>query len=166
VETREGITAAATTDPNSLCYSCHKILTPLAYQRTAWTDDGEFRTVEDGQAVDDSDRGVVASYPFRGKGMEAFAVQAVRKERFIRTILQTHFLFYFGREMRYDEDERDLYRRLWDVTQKSDFSIKALIRALMTSPEYLEGGERRRITGKLEAFNHKGTKITKKDTKW
>jgi hypothetical protein len=139
VETREGITAAATTDPNSLCYSCHKILTPLAYQRTAWTDDGDFRPAEEGRPVDDSDRGVVPSYPFRGKGMEAFALQAVRKERFIRTMIQTHFIFYFGREMRYDRDERALYRRLWDAAHTSEFSIKALIRALMTSPEYLEG---------------------------
>ena len=33
VEQRGAITAASTTNPNTVCYSCHKILTPLAYQR-------------------------------------------------------------------------------------------------------------------------------------
>jgi hypothetical protein len=145
VASREGITAAATTDPSSVCYSCHKVLTPLAYQRTAWTDDGEYRPTEEGKPVDDTDRRAVASYPFAGKGMEAFALQAQRKERFIRTMIQTHFIFYFGREMRYDADERELYRRLWDTVHENGFAIKGLIRALMTSPEYLEG------SSKLEA---------------
>jgi hypothetical protein len=142
VEQREGITAVATTSPSSLCYSCHKILTPLAYQRMRWTDDGEYRETEDGKPIDDSDQGLVPTYPYRGKGMEAFALQAQNKERFLRTVIQTHFVFYFGREMRYDADERGFYKRLWDTVHASNFAIKPLIRAIMTSPEYLDGAGR------------------------
>ncbi|MCS6858878.1 MAG: hypothetical protein NZT92_01000 [Abditibacteriales bacterium] len=138
VEMREGITAVATTSPTSTCYSCHKILTPLAYQRLRWTDDGEYREKdEDGKPIDDSDRNLVPSYPFKGSGMEAFATQAVHKERFIRTMIQTHFVFYFGREMRYNEDERGLYKRLWDSVHRNNFSIRKLIKAIVLSPEYL-----------------------------
>lgn len=139
VQMREGITAVATTSPSSACYSCHKILTPLAYQRLAWDDDGNYKPMQGSKAVDDTDRALVASYPFRGKGMEAFALQAVNKERFIRTMIQTHFVQFFGREMRYQEDERGLYKRLWDDAQASNFNIKSLLRTLLTSSEYLNG---------------------------
>jgi hypothetical protein len=142
VAQREAITAVATTSPSSLCYSCHKILTPLAYQRMRWSDEGEYREQEDGAPIDDSDRGLVPTYPYRGSGMEAFSLQAQNKERFIRTMLQTHFVFYFGREMRHEADERGLYKRLWDTVHASNFAIKPLIRALVTSPEYLEGNMR------------------------
>lgn len=140
VKIRNGIAAASTTSPSSVCYSCHKILTPLAYQRTAWTDKGEYKPKDDGgKPVDDTDQQLVPSYPFKGKGMEAFATQAQNKERFLRTIMQTHFIFYFGREMRYDQDERGLYKRLWDTEKANNYSLKGLIRALLTSPEYLNG---------------------------
>jgi hypothetical protein len=138
VAAREGITATATTDPSSLCYSCHKVLTPLAFQREAWTDAGEYRAVRDGSPVDDTDHQLVESYPFKGKGMEAFALQAQKKERFVRTMINTHFVFFFGREMRYSGDERDLYKRLWDAAAASNYTIKGLIRALVLSPEYLD----------------------------
>ena len=138
VEQREGVTALGTTDPNSNCYSCHKILTPLAFQRSNWNDLGEYRAKDDdGTNIDASDRGVVAEYPFKGNGLEAFALQAVKKERFIRTIINTHVSFYFGRPLRYREDERLLYKRLWDVAHDSDFSLKAVIRAIVLSPEYV-----------------------------
>ena len=139
VAARDGITATATTDPKSLCYSCHKVLTPLAFQREAWTDEGEFRPIRDGKPVDDTDHELVDSYPFKGKGMEAFALQAQKKERFIRTMINTHFVSFFGREMRHNTDERALYKRLWDVCEASNYTIKDLIRALVLSPEYLEG---------------------------
>lgn len=139
VEQREGITAAGTTDPQSTCYSCHKILTPLALQRTNWTDEGKFLVNdEDGHRVDASDQGLVDDYPFKGFGMEAFATQAVKKERFIRTMIDTHFNFYFGRQMRFREDERSLYRRTWDALHADGFKIRTLIRTLVTSPEYLQ----------------------------
>ena len=141
VEQREGVTALGTTDPNSACYSCHKILTPLAFQRLNWTDDGEFRTIDENDLkIDASDRGAVAEYPFPGDGMSAFARQAVRKERFMRTIINTHVNFYFGRPMRHRQDERLLYKRLWDNVHANQFKIRELIREIMTSPEYLGGG--------------------------
>ena len=141
VEQREGVTALGTTDPNSACYSCHKILTPLAFQRMNWTDEGVFRTRdENDMPIDASDRGCVAEYPFAGEGMAAFASQAVRKERFIRTMINTHVNFYFGRPMRHRHDERLLYKRLWDNVHANEFKIRELIRAIVTSPEYLNGG--------------------------
>ena len=140
VQSRSGITAAATTDPNSVCYTCHKVLTPLAYQRQYWDDEGNFRAHDEtGMALDDSDNNLVASYPYKGAGLEAFATQAQNKERFVRTILQTHFVWYFGRELRYDTDERELYKRLWDVTVKNNYAIRPVIKALVLSPEYLSG---------------------------
>jgi hypothetical protein len=139
VAARDGITATATTDPSSVCYSCHKVLTPLAFQREAWTDAGEFQPIRGGKPVDDTDHQLVDSYPFKGKGMEAFAVQAQKKERFLRTMINTHFVFFFGREMRFNTDERALYKRLWDACAASHYTIKGLIRALVLSPEYLGG---------------------------
>ncbi len=137
---REGVTALGTTDPNSVCYSCHKILTPLAFQRANWTDDGEYRIKDEYEmAIDASDRGASIDYPFAGVGLEAFATQAVKKERFIRTMINTHVSFYFGRPLRHREDERTLYLRLWERAHASDFKILELIRAIVTSPEYLEG---------------------------
>jgi hypothetical protein len=114
------------------------VLTPLAFQREAWTDAGEYQPTRDGKPVDDSDHQLVESYPFKGKGMEAFALQAQKKERFIRTMINTHFVFFFGREMRHSGDERALYKRLWDAAAASNYTIKGLIRALVLSPEYLE----------------------------
>jgi hypothetical protein len=137
---REGITAISTTDPTSLCYSCHKVLTPLALQRNRWDDQGRFRIHDEyGLPIDDTDQKLVSSYPFAGEGLEAFAVQAVKKERFIRTIINTHFTFFFGREMRYLTDERVLYKRLWDGAHRDNFTIQGMIKTLLTSPEYLEG---------------------------
>ena len=139
VNQRDGITAISTTNPTTVCYSCHKLLTPLAYQRLAWSDDGTFRTAsEDQQPIDDSDRGLVPSYPFAGKGMEAFATKAVNTEQFVRTMIDTHFAFYFGRQMRYRTDERDLYKRLWDAVHADGFTIRGLVKAILTSPEYLD----------------------------
>lgn len=147
VAQREGSTAASTTDPNSLCYNCHKVLTPLATQRLRWDDLGRYRSHDEyGLPIDDSDQGLVSSYPFAGNGLEAFARQAVQKERFIRTIINTHFVFYFGREMRYLEEERRLYSELWDEVHKDHFAIRSLIKALVTSPEYLGGAPVDRTT--------------------
>ncbi|MEI6233574.1 MAG: hypothetical protein WCT04_11010 [Planctomycetota bacterium] len=139
VAQREGATAASTTHPASACYSCHKILTPLALQRNRWDDKGKYLTKEDkGKPIDDSDQGLVPSYPFKGNGMEAFATQAQHKERFIRTMIQTHFIFFFGREMRYEDDERGLYKKLWDNAAASNYSIKQMLKTMILSPEYLD----------------------------
>jgi hypothetical protein len=128
-----GITAVATTDPNSLCYSCHKVLTPLAFQRNRWDDDGRYRAHDDyGMPIDDSDQKLVASYPFKGDGLEAFALQAVKKERFIRTIINTHFTFYFGRELRYQEDEASFLQAALGFCQTNNFAIRGLIKTILT----------------------------------
>lgn len=137
VDQREGVTALGTTDPNSVCYSCHKILTPLSFQRLNWTDEGVYRTEDEaGLEIDPSDRGAVQEYPFKGSGLEAFATQAVEKERFIRTMINTHVNFYFGRPMEHLGNERVLYKRLWDNVNEHDFKIRDLIRAIVSSPEY------------------------------
>ncbi|PYI86464.1 MAG: hypothetical protein DME26_08995, partial [Verrucomicrobia bacterium] len=150
VAQRDGITAVATTDPNSLCYSCHKLLTPLAFQRTRWDDEGRYRLHDEyGLPIDDSDNRLVASYPFAGDGMEAFALQAVKKERFIRTMINTHFTFCFGRGLRHEEDERGFYKRLWDSVHRNNFTIRGLIRSILTSPEYLEGKPPLKTSGTL-----------------
>lgn len=139
VEQREGTTPLGTTDPNSTCYSCHKILTPLAFQRNFWDDSGKFRIHDEyGLPIEASDHNLVADYPFKGEGLEAFALQAVQKERFIRTIMDTHFNFLFGRTMRYRTNERTLYKQLWDRVYQDGFTIKGLLKALVTNPAYFE----------------------------
>jgi hypothetical protein len=141
VAQRDGFTPAGTADPKSACYSCHKLLTPLAFQRSYWTDDGKYQTKrKDGIPIDASDRQLVDDYPFPGIGMDAFATQAVRKERFIRTMINTHFNFYFGRAMRFRTDERVLYKKLWDHVHANDFKIRELIRAILMQPEYVVDG--------------------------
>ncbi len=138
VEQREGVTALGTADPNSSCYSCHKILTPLAFQRLNWTDAGEYRKQDEaGVPIDATDHAVVDEYPFKGDGLEAFAIQAVKKERFIRTMINTHVDFYFGRQMEFRDQERKLYKHLWDNVHEHEFKIRSLIKAIVTSPEYL-----------------------------
>lgn len=113
-------------------------MTPLAFQRLNWTDLGEYRTLdEDGLKIDASDRMAAEDYPFAGDGLEAFATQAVKKERFIRTIINTHVAFYFGRPLRVRDDEREFYKRLWDHAHSHDFKLRELIRAIVTSEEYL-----------------------------
>ena len=140
VEQRAGSTAASTVDPSGICYSCHKVLTPIAMQRSFWTDEGIFRTHDEfGLPIDASDAKLVNGYPFAGEGLQAFATQAVKKERFIRTMVDTHVTFFFGRQMRWREDERALYRRVWEQMRENHYSVRSLIRALLTSPEYLEG---------------------------
>jgi len=68
--------------------------------------------------------------------MEGFATRAKDTERFIRTMIQVHFIWFFGREMRYEADERTLYKRLWDEVHADRFQLKGLIKALLMSPEY------------------------------
>ncbi len=162
-EAREGITALGTTDPDSMCYSCHKILTPLAMQRGHWADDGTFRRLDaSGTPLRADDRGWVKDYPFKGDGMEAFATQAVKKERFIRTIINTHFHFYFGRPMRYLKDERGLYQRLWNNVHTNHFKIRTLIRAIICSPEYL-GMEESHLANGRQTTEYPSAEKTKKE---
>ncbi|HYH97874.1 carbohydrate-binding domain-containing protein [Hyalangium sp.] len=134
---RGAATAASTVDPTSLCYSCHQTLTPLAHQRLRWADDGTYRTAdEQGRPIDDSDRGMVGTYAFRGQGMPGFAQKAVRKESFARRTINAQYMLFFGREMRHTQDERVMYKRLWDVAQADNGNLKAVIKTIALSPEY------------------------------
>ena len=67
---RIGATASSTVDPNSICFTCHQLLTPLAYQRSRWSDDGTYqhRPTRTGRPIDDSDHGLVAGVPVQGTG--------------------------------------------------------------------------------------------------
>lgn len=106
-------TPTSTVDPTSTCYSCHQILTPLAHQRLKWADDGTYRETDARGPIDDTDRGLVEKYPYRGAGLEAFTTKAVKKEAFIRRMINTQYRLLTGRELRSQTDERVLYRRLW-----------------------------------------------------
>lgn len=140
IKMREGITATSTTTPGTVCFTCHQLLTPLAFQRSRYSDDGVYHFKDaSGHVIDDTDHDLVPSYPYRGEGMPAFAETASRTEMFIRTIIQTHFVFFFGREMRYNQDERSLYRKLWLTEEKNHEDIEGLIKAIILSPEYLNG---------------------------
>jgi hypothetical protein len=140
IEMRAGSTAASTVDPNSLCYGCHRTLTPLAFQRLRWADDGTYReTDESGAVIDDSDRGMVPDYAFAGQGMAGFAARAIKKEAFIRRMLNMQYGFLVGRDMRLTEDERTTYKRLWDLNIASQGDLRAIIKDIILSPTY-QGG--------------------------
>lgn len=133
-------TATSTVDPASVCYTCHQLLTPLAHQRLKWADNGDFRSVdEQGQAIDDSDRGLVPTYGYKGNGLEAFSTKAVKKESFVRRMLAMQFRLLMGRELRYREDERELYRQLWDVSTTSQGDLKAVLKHIATSTTFTRG---------------------------
>ena len=122
----------STTDPASMCYSCHKLLTPLAFQRERWDVHGDYRTVDDGDnSIDDSDRGVVPDYPFAGTGLSAFATQVVRKERFVRTFINLHHDMLFHRQLRVYEDQREDYRDLYEFALEHDLKIRPLLKRMV-----------------------------------
>ncbi|MBX7097476.1 MAG: hypothetical protein K1X89_07185 [Myxococcaceae bacterium] len=131
-------TAASTVDPKSICFSCHQNLTPLAHQRLRWDDDGNYRTNDPvtGAPIDDSDRGLVPSYAYKGQGLAAFAQSAVKKEAFIRRTLNAQYRLLLGRDMRSSEDERDVYKQLWDITASSGGNLKSILKTIATSRRY------------------------------
>ncbi len=136
-DARATATATSTVDPASICYSCHKLITPLAHQRLAWDDQGNYRThFEDGRLIDDSDQNLVEHYPFSGKGLSSFALSAIRKEGFIRRMINVHALMFFGRLLRHETDERDLYYQLFQLAQNGQGQMKAMIKALLQSTPY------------------------------
>lgn len=127
-------TAASTVDPTSICFNCHQLLTPLATQRLRWADDGTYRTVDDqGAPLDDSDRGMVADYPYKGQGIEAFSTKAVKKEAFVRRMINTQFKLLMGRELRHRDDERVLYKTLWDTTFANGGDMRTVLRTVALS---------------------------------
>ena len=135
----------STTDPASICYSCHKLLTPLALQRQAWDDDGKHRTKDDkGVAIDDSDQNIIPDYPFKGRGLEAFAEQVVRKERFVRTFINANYDMLFHRHLRVLEDERAKYKTLYDFAIANDLKIRPMLKKILLT-ENGEVAEQQRI---------------------
>jgi hypothetical protein len=103
----------------------------LAHQRLKWDDNGDFRAVDaNGAAIDDSDRGLVPTYPYKGVGMEAFATRAVKKEAFVRRMLNTEFVLLMGREMRARDDERVIYKRLWDTAFANGGDLRQVIKTV------------------------------------
>lgn len=139
LDARATATAASTVDPASICYSCHRLLTPLAHQRLKWDDEGNRRELfEDGRDIDDSDQALVEDYPFKGRGLESFSLVAVRKEGFIRRMANIHFQLSFGRNMRHNLDERDVYFKLFEAAQSGQGTFKNLMRTVLTSRAYVE----------------------------
>jgi hypothetical protein len=134
---RINATAASTVQPNTICFNCHQLLTPLAYQRLRWRDNGTYTSTNaDGSPIDDSDHNLVAAYPYKGQGLQAFSTQAVKKERFVRQTLNAEFNHLFGREIRYDQDERTIYKSLWDTVQSTRGDLRATLKLMMMSPAY------------------------------
>lgn len=126
-------TATSTVDPQSVCFSCHQLLTPLAHQRLKWRDDGTYIT---GSTIDDSDRNLVANYPYKGVGLEAFTTKAVKKESFIRRMINTQVRLLIGRELRAQTDERVLYKQLWDTTFANGGDMRTVLKAVAASPNF------------------------------
>jgi len=136
---RVNATASSTVEPGSLCITCHGILTPLEYQRRRWADDGTFHATDaTGAAIDDTDMGLVPDYPYKGAGIEAFAVTAVKKEKFFRQTFQAQFLFMLGRQMRFDQDERTIYLALWNTAFQKNGDLREIVKVIAsTVPGYL-----------------------------
>lgn len=134
---RATATAASTVDPNSVCFSCHQLLTPLAHQRLRWDDDGNYRTTDStGAVIDDTDRGLVDSYPYKGEGLEAFASKAVKKEKYIRRMINTQVKLLLGRELRAEQDERVLYKQLWDLSMSNNGDMRVVLKAVANSQTF------------------------------
>lgn len=125
-------TATSTVDPQSVCFSCHQLLTPLAHQRLKWADDGTFV----GGTIDDSDRGLVDNYPYKGVGLEAFTTRAVKKEPFVRRMINTQVKLLIGRELRAQTDERVLYKQLWDTAFAHGGDLRPVLKAMAASTNF------------------------------
>jgi len=136
-ELRGAATASSTVEPSSACYSCHRMLTPLAYQRQRWADDGTYRETDfEGAPIDDSDQALVDAYPFKGVGLEAFSTRAVLKEVFVRRMINTQFRLLMGRDLRHADDERELYRTLWNTAVSAHGNLKAILKAVAMSDTF------------------------------
>ena len=137
LDARATATAISTVDPTSLCFSCHNVLTPLAHQRLKWDNDGNHReTFADGRDIDDSDNDLVAGYPFKGTGLEAFSLVAVKKEAFARRMANAHFLMVFGRLLRLEgttANEGAVYRQIFDAIDAGNGTFKDIERLILLS---------------------------------
>ncbi len=70
-------------------------------------------------------------YPFKGKGLSAFAGQVVKKERFVRTFVNLHHDMLFHRQLRLYEDQRDEYRELYKFAMANDLKIRPLLKKMV-----------------------------------
>jgi hypothetical protein len=69
--------------------------------------------------------------------MAGFAAHAIKKEKFLRQTFQSQFLFFLGRQMRYDLDERTVYLALWLKAFSSNGDFRELIKIIANMPTYL-----------------------------
>jgi hypothetical protein len=141
VDMRVNATASSTVQKGSICYTCHSLLTPFAHQRLKWADDGTYRgnTDDAGVPIDDTDRNLVDEYEYKGPGLESFSTVAIRKEKFNRQMFQALFLFYVGRQMRFDQDERTIYHDLWLAKFATNGDTRELLKVIAKSTAYPGG---------------------------
>ncbi len=89
-----------------------------------------------GAPIDDTDRGLVPTYPYKGAGLEAFTTRAVKKEPFVRRMINTQVKLLLGRELRSSTDERVLYKQLWDTTFANGGDMRAVLKAVAHSSNF------------------------------
>ena len=75
------------------------------------------------------------TYPYKGHGLEAFATQAVKKESFVRQTLNSQYDLLMGRNMRWADDERDVYKTLWDVAH-GEGTFRSVLKQIALSNKY------------------------------
>jgi len=129
---RDGIAAASTVSPSSVCYSCHKVLTPLAYQPLAGRTMGSTRRRS---AASPSMTAIIRwSRPIRSRAMAWRRSDAGPEQRAVYPHSDPDPLrLYFRARDALDQDAR-LYKRLWETERQHNYQIKGLIRAILTSP--------------------------------
>jgi len=54
-------------------------------------------------------------------------------------MIAMQFRLLMGRELRFRDDERDLYRQLWDVATTSQGDLKAVLKHVALSPTFTRG---------------------------
>ena len=78
----------------------------------------------------------MADYAYKGQGLEAFSTVAARKEVFVRQTLNAQYLVLLGRPMRANDDERVVYKQLWDIAVAEKSDLRKTFKAILTSPTY------------------------------
>jgi hypothetical protein len=68
--------------------------------------------------------------------MAGFAASAIRKEAFARSTLQSQHRLLLGRDLRWEEDERVLYKQLWDLTFATNGDLRAVLKTIALSKAY------------------------------
>ena len=60
----------------------------------------------------------------------------MKKETFKRRVLNSQYRLLMGREMRHAEDERVIYKQLWDTSVTSNENLKSVVKAIAMSNRY------------------------------